>query len=1218
MRYLSKIIFLNSAHIPLAEIKIDGNTHFAGTQGVGKSTIQRAILFFYNADQMKLGISKEKKSFADYYFAYPNSYIVYEVMRDGNAYMVMTFMNRGRISFRFIDTAYRREFFIDENNEVYSDWTSIRKHIPSHVNASSIVDTYEDYRNIIYGNHSATKQQFRKYAITESNKYQNIPRTIQNVFLNSKLDAEVIKKTIIDSMTDMELDVSIDSMRGHIADFGQQYDDVMLWEKKDDKGVLYVKRDANNVVHKYNDLKSENDRIQELCGKILHARQRDEQMMPQWEEKQNILTAEDLRINGLIKDEQQKYDNEKGEINKTIGELEGKLKSIAQKKAQYQEMKIEEIIALVESEQQVKESMQHDEEILKQLTQQHKNIKEKYDAIINALEQKFNTFQNGQEQKKNDRKENMLNEKGRFQQQKEDEQKRIRDEHKKRGTDIQTQIDELNEELSSLREKKTTIELTHKYGAELSNVQKEIETVENGKEKCECECKHLKEKHDVLLSHWNTKEQHFEEKIQNVQQAAEKRIAKLKEEIEAEQSILDKQDGSFFAWLEENKSGWEENIAKVANEEILYNTSLNPTDNGTPGDFFGVEIDLSDVERKIRTPEEIRQCIDEKKTQIEEIKKELQAQIETITSEKDSAHQQYAEQSKQISSEITNLEVTINQAPAKLTELKAKALDWQRKEKEYKEKQLEENDKATKEINRQKAIQKQEQSENYKSRDQKLETLDNEYKQKAEEAEKQYETYCKTIDEQTSNKLAEKTRQKANYLAERDNELAGKGVDTAKVTKIEHKIEEEKKTLHNIENNRQHYYNYKQDKEELFDKESNFRRQKEEEEEKIKQLDAKYQNIKAQHQQLKAANDTALKEVKDQIALINEGQKELNKLLQIDLCPAELKDATATQHKNDDTCKWLAENLNAAVYRRKDKETDLTQAVNVFSSHFSTKNTFSFKTNLNSTEEYNTFAENLSEFLATNHLQTYKDLISQHYCEILQRISKEMGYLMQNSSDIEKTINEINRDFESSNFAGVIKKIELKMEKSTDQLIQLLLRIQNFCDEHAFDLGEANIFSSPTEHAETSKQTIDLLFKLKRYIEENPTKRKITLNDTFNLQFRIQENDNDTNWVEKISNVGSDGTDILVKAMVNIMLINVFKKKMSRKADDYQLHCMMDEIGKLHPANVKGILDFANKRNIFLINSSPISYTASDYRYNYILEKDEQANTRVKFLMAQR
>ena len=113
------------------------------------------------------------------------------------------------------------------------------------------------------------------------------------------------------------------------------------------------------------------------------------------------------------------------------------------------------------------------------------------------------------------------------------------------------------------------------------------------------------------------------------------------------------------------------------------------------------------------------------------------------------------------------------------------------------------------------------------------------------------------------------------------------------------------------------------------------------------------------------------------------------------------------------------------------------------------------------------------------------------------------------------------------------------------------------------------------------------------------------------LEFRVKENDNDTGWVEKIANVGSDGTDILVKAMVNIMLINVFKEKASRKFGDFKIHCMMDEIGKLHPNNVKGILDFANCRNILLVNSSPTTYNVEDYRYTYLLSKDGRSNTQV-------
>lgn len=76
MRALRKIIFVNSAHIRYAEVRLDGNVHFIGTQGVGKSTLLRAILFFYNADKKHLGIPQEMKGFDDFYLPHANSYIV--------------------------------------------------------------------------------------------------------------------------------------------------------------------------------------------------------------------------------------------------------------------------------------------------------------------------------------------------------------------------------------------------------------------------------------------------------------------------------------------------------------------------------------------------------------------------------------------------------------------------------------------------------------------------------------------------------------------------------------------------------------------------------------------------------------------------------------------------------------------------------------------------------------------------------------------------------------------------------------------------------------------------------------------------------------------------------------------------------------------------------------------------------------------------------------
>ena len=74
--------------------------------------------------------------------------------------------------------------------------------------------------------------------------------------------------------------------------------------------------------------------------------------------------------------------------------------------------------------------------------------------------------------------------------------------------------------------------------------------------------------------------------------------------------------------------------------------------------------------------------------------------------------------------------------------------------------------------------------------------------------------------------------------------------------------------------------------------------------------------------------------------------------------------------------------------------------------------------------------------------------------------------------------------------------------------------------------------------------------------------------------------------------------------MVNIMLINVFKERVSGRFTDFRIHCVMDEIGKLHPSNIKGILDFAGARNIYLVNGSPVPYNVADYKHTYLLTKD--------------
>ena len=233
MRNLNRIIFINSANIPYADdIYLDGNVHFIGTQGVGKSTVLRAILFFYNADTQKLGIPVEKQSYTEYYFPYSNSYIIYEVTTEQGAFCILSFKSMGRVCYRFIDSPYRMEFFVDENRTAYSGNDRIRAALDQYgVDYSRIIYTYDEYRNILYGNGAGPEMS--RYSLMESKQYQNIPRTIQNVLLNSKLDAEFIKKTIISSINEDETAIDLNTYKEHLKNFETRLRDIEEFQKRE-------------------------------------------------------------------------------------------------------------------------------------------------------------------------------------------------------------------------------------------------------------------------------------------------------------------------------------------------------------------------------------------------------------------------------------------------------------------------------------------------------------------------------------------------------------------------------------------------------------------------------------------------------------------------------------------------------------------------------------------------------------------------------------------------------------------------------------------------------------------------------------------------------------------------------------------------------------------------------------------------------------------------
>ena len=103
----------------------------------------------------------------------------------------------------------------------------IRERIDKNVAVTARIDSGVMFRDIIFGNTHDNK--YTRYALVQSTHYQNIPRSIQNVFLNTKLDADFVKNTIIQSMAEEELPIDLQTYRRLVTDFEREYDEIDCW-----------------------------------------------------------------------------------------------------------------------------------------------------------------------------------------------------------------------------------------------------------------------------------------------------------------------------------------------------------------------------------------------------------------------------------------------------------------------------------------------------------------------------------------------------------------------------------------------------------------------------------------------------------------------------------------------------------------------------------------------------------------------------------------------------------------------------------------------------------------------------------------------------------------------------------------------------------------------------------------------------------------------------
>jgi hypothetical protein len=1221
MKYLNKIIFINSADksIKYAEVNLDGNVHFIGTQGVGKSTLLRAILFFYNADKQKLGIPREKKTFDEYYFPFQNSYIVYEVQTGNELFCVLAFKSQGRVAFRFFDSAFDKNFFIDSEGRAFDSWDKTREAFGKNISYTKTIHVYEEYRNILYGNNKGLSSEFRKYALIESKQYQNIPRTISNVFLNANLSAEFVKETIIKSLNEEEIKIDLTTYsQTHLKDFETNLNDIKKWTDRNRNNENQVEKQADNVSTVYSALKYLEKKKAELASQLGWALNNVKEQKPKVSDQ---LASEEQKRNKLktkLSELDNVFDKKKEKVQEQIGKFKSKLDEIKNKRDEYAALKIDNIIERVSKKISLdleKKNLNGEKDIL---TSKFLEIQKRYELQLGQLTSQLKEFENSKQTEKNTAQSSLLHFKEELTKQYELLYDEIRKQHKEELEVANALVKEKDKAITTNKIKRSEVKNTRFYEKEIEGCNADLRNLNSAITKADNAIQQAIEKSKNIQKEWMLEETGIKEDTKRKVEKQSELQTKLNESISAIDTKIENSKDSLYGWLNEQVPDWDKTIGKVIDEDnVLYKSGLNPKkiSNGDLS-FFGISIDTNEISKKVKTVADLQKEKDNFNNQIKAIQQVIVDLNSKSNEELEKLRRKFHPKVKEQKEIVDTSKYQSDQNKIKLEELGVRLTDWKTKAITEQKAELEIIDNAITKLSEEKTI-AEEQVQKVEGSITKL--IDAKKKEKEAKIKVEQNKLTETINIIDLLIQSEKTsinNKEAEIKSKQKKELDTKGADTKRIEEIDLRLSVIDPELVFIDNNRDTVAVYNNDKRELFDKEDEFKSKKslfdkqlETELAKHKQQQEKFiYDIGVHNAEIDSIEKTLLGFTADLTAFDTFTKIDIYQTVETFI--AEYTD----ENKTEFTCFFIIGEINTTDNTITKRYIELQEAINKFTGNFQENNLFSFKIKFTERAEYFEFAEMLKEFIDEHKLSEYKTRVEERFSHIIRRIGIETGDLISKEGEISQVIRDINNDFVSRKFVQAIKSMELRTKESANKIFGLLVEVKKFNDENPYNLGKADLFNS-TEQINQNEKAISLL---KQLIKEMATskEKEINLSDSFELEFRIVENDNDSGWVEKLTNVGSEGTDVLVKAMINIMLLNVFKERAAKKhKDDFRLHCMMDEIGKLHPNNVKGILKFANDRNILLINSSPTSYNATDYRYTYLLAKDSKNVTSVKRLV---
>ena len=1213
-RILNRIVEINIANVKYTDLELSGNTCFVGTNNFGKTSLQRAILFFYSANSRGLGIAPSQKPFDEHYFRNENSYLVYEIRTEDKPFFVIVYRHN-KLVFRFVDAEYSPDYFFNENDEALKMKDIIAGFDKRGIYISNQIDTFERYRNILYG--TETDKQLSKFYLLKGNeKYQNIPKSITNVFLSSKssIDSRFIKDFIANSLTTENSSIKLEQVERQLRQFNEKYSDIETYLKKETQQLIEFIDKKYDQVHMLKGAQME--MADKLGSSLRYAETQNETIIKASREKE-----EEIEKLAEGNEEQKTHLEEKQkDIREEIGYYDKSIREANKKLKEYKDKNIDQAVEKNAEREKLQVDLNIARREYESLTSNVQSIEMKYSSLIDQLRNDKTAYVN----KINSRTSEIFNHYNELQllqknefNKKDNELKQKREEAL---TDLNTEVTSKQIEFNELKAEEKVIRNTRFYENEIKAQETELAELRaiNYKNKSERAIK-------TNLVQTNQKEwENLEQKLKTASahqiQKTNNEIIRVKNEIKAIEEKLNVQHDALYGYLEKNVKDWHTTIGKVVNEDLLFRTDLDPKIIADKAfSLYGVTLKLDDVKVVSKTIEEYQFEKNERNAIIRDLEESLNQFQTSNNEEKMLAADKFGKQLGELKEDLKVLNYSLELADKREKKLILEIEDWKQRASIEIEQSLSGNKQKINIIEEELAILNKKKNNllnDFNTQFDKLKIFNDE---RLADLKGRQETEISELEVEKKNQVKEYEEKETQLSSEKESNFKEKGVDSKEINRIDARIKELQDALKEIEQYSQVVNDYLKDKRDIFDKLPDFIQKKEEYVKtandlstELEEIARKYNIKRMELNKQKRSFDEELIEFNNGINYFTKNFRETpvyNKYVDI----IERAEPKKTNYSVMDLCTQLLKNDS----HFNEEYGAFQRYVNEFAGKFRLENHFNFVIRNDASQgEYERFAQNLRSFINEAKIELSIAETATQIGLVTDSIATKVKELSGQKDKIQHIITLIAEDFKKAEFeeSKLIEFIKIRLEDSENKVYKLLKRIQEFREENGlvYNEGLFNTDFATHKNKEISNRAVKLLEQLRSAIKEQE-QEEIRLQDLFELRFNIKEGMNETGWTHKIDSIGSTGTDILVKAIIYITLLHVFIKESShRNSTDFKVHCIIDEVGQISAHYLRELLRFAKNRNIMMINGLPNkSGLEAHYKYTYQFRREENNNVRI-------